>query len=280
MANNAVNRLPVAFIGHGSPMNALEENRYTHAWRQFGRSLGKPRAILVVSAHWYIRGTKVTAMKQPRTIHDFGGFPPALFEFRYPAPGDPELADHVRELLQPLNVELDHSWGLDHGTWSVLAHVFPEADVPVVQLSIDRTQLAPFHYELGKRLGALRDEGILVIGSGNIVHNLALLRFDPQAAPPDWAVRFNDQLRDHVLRRDHQPLIHVEQFGQPARLAVPTPDHYLPLLYILGQQHGDDSVQFLVDGIELGAAGMLTVGIGLHQPLQMHTAGSQAGARS
>lgn len=255
--------MPAVFFGHGSPMNALARNRYTDAWRYVGESVPKPRTILAVSAHWTTRGTAVTAMARPRTIHDFGGFPKALFELEYPAPGDPQLAARVRELLAPTEVRLDQSWGLDHGTWSVLVHAFPNADVPVVQLSLDATQPPSFHYDLAARLAPLRDEGVLIVGSGNVVHNLGLMQWTDGAPPYNWAVRFNETVRDHLLGRRHKALTDMQALGGDARLSIPTPEHYLPLLYCIAQQGPGDTLSFPVDGIEYGAIGMLTVAIGL-----------------
>ena len=262
MAQHAT-RMPVVFFGHGSPMNALSKNRYTEAWRRIGEAIPKPKAVLCISAHWYIRGTAVTAMTQPRTIHDFGGFPQRLFEVQYPAPGDPQLAVRVRDLLAPTEVQLDQSWGLDHGTWSVLVHLFPKADVPVVQLSIDGTQPPQFHYDLAERLVSLRDEGVLIVGSGSVVHNLGKLNWDTTAAPFEWATRFNDRVRDQLVKRDHKMLVAYD-IDQTAHLSAPTPDHYLPLLYAASLQQEDESVAFAVDGIELGSIGMLTVTFGLN----------------
>lgn len=257
-------RMPAVFFGHGSPMNTLEHNRYTDAWQQLGRRLPRPKAILAVSAHWYIRGTMVTAMPQPRTIHDFGGFPRELYEVQYPAPGDPALAARVRELLAPLAVESDRtSWGLDHGTWSVLAHVYPQADVPVVQLSLDGTQPPRYHYELARRLTPLREEGVLLVGSGNVVHNLGRIQWAEDAKPYDWATRFNTMVRECLQARDHATLIDYAALGADARLSVPTPDHYLPLLYVIAQQADDESASLPVDGIEHGSIGMLAVAVGL-----------------
>jgi 4,5-DOPA dioxygenase extradiol len=255
-------RMPAVFLGHGSPMNAIEQNRYTDAWRELGGALPRPKAILAVSAHWYIRGTAVTAMRLPKTIHDFGGFPQALFDIRYPAPGDPALAARVQSLLAPLAVGLDETWGLDHGTWSVLVHVYPQADIPVVQLSIDAAQSAHFHYELGARLRALRSEGVLILGSGNVVHNLRTIDWNAGAAGFDWAVRFNRQVHDHLARGDHAPLIAYDKFGPDARLAIPTPEHYLPLLYIMGLQEPGESIGFVNDGIQNGSISMLSVVVG------------------
>jgi 4,5-DOPA dioxygenase extradiol len=225
--------------------------------------LPKPRVVLSVSAHWYLPGTAATAMAQPRTIHDFGGFPRELYEVKYAAPGDPVLARRVQELLGPLSVSLDEDWGLDHGTWSVLCHVFPEADVPVIQLSIDETQPAEFHYETAKRLGSLRDEGVLIAGSGNLVHNLHAYAWGRQQVEPlDWAVRFEERARELLLSGDHDPLIAYETLGRDAALSVPTPDHYLPLLYVIAQQSGGDEVSFPVEGFDGGSVSMLSVKIG------------------
>ena len=254
-------RMPVAFFGHGSPMNTLDRNRYTEAWRKVGDSIPTPKAIVCVSAHWYTEGTAVTAMSRPRTIHDFYGFPQALFDVQYPAPGQPGIARRVRDLLAPVDVALDDSWGLDHGTWSVLKHAYPKADIPVIQLSIDGTQPPQFHYDIARRLAPLRDEGILVTGSGNVVHNLRLMR--PGAQPFDWAVRFNESIREALAARDHATLIDFEKLGADARLSVPTPEHYLPLLYVAGLQREDESMTFPVDGYDLGSVSMLTAVAGL-----------------
>lgn len=256
-------RMPAIFFGHGSPMNTLAQNQYTESWRWLGESVPKPKAILAVSAHWYTRGTAVTAMESPPTIHDFGGFPRALFEVQYPAPGDPNLAARVRELLAPIEVRLDRSWGLDHGSWSVLVHAFPDATIPVVQLSIDATQDAEFHYQLGRRLAPLRDEGILVVGSGNVVHNLRLMKRGEGVPPFDWAVRFNDQVREYLGSRNHEALVEFHRLGEDARLSAPTPEHYLPLLYVCALQGEGEAMSFAVDGIEYGSIGMLTAVAGM-----------------
>ena len=255
--------MPAIFFGHGNPMNALQQNDWTSGWATIGKSIPRPRAIVCVSAHWYLPATVVSAMAQPRTIHDFGGFPRELYEVQYRAPGAPELARQVRELLAPLNVELDQSWGLDHGTWSVLVHVFPEADVPVIQLSIDETQPAAFHFELGKRLAPLRDEEVLIMGSGNLVHNLhtyAWGRHTPE--PYDWAVRFEETAKHLMLAGEFAPLIDYESLGRDAGLAIPTPDHYLPLLYVLGAKRGLERVSFPIEGVDGGSVSMLTVRVG------------------
>lgn len=256
-------RMPVIFFGHGSPMNTLERNQYTEAWRKLGAALPRPKAILAISAHWFTRGTAVTATARPRTIHDFGGFPQALFDVQYPAPGDPELAARVRDLLLPTPAHLDQSWGLDHGTWSVLAHVFPDAGIPVVQLSMDGTKPARFHYELGQQLAPLRGEGILIVGSGNVVHNLMLMQRGESVPAFDWARRFNEMVRDALASGNHRALIEFERMGEDARLSVPTPEHYLPLLYIAALQAAGESMAVVVDGYEAGSLGMLTAAAGM-----------------
>jgi 4,5-DOPA dioxygenase extradiol len=252
-------RMPALFIGHGSPMNTLADNRYTAAWRSLGKSLPRPTAILAVSAHWYTRGTNVTAMLKPRTIHDFYGFPPELFAVEYRAPGDAEIATRTRDVLAPLPVALDYEWGLDHGSWSVLVHMYPRADIPVVQLSIDATQPPAFHYAQGGRLRSLRDEGVLILGSGNVVHNLGEVQWADGAVPFDWATKFETAVRDCVLRGDHTPLIDYVKFGRSAQLSVPTPEHYLPLLYVLGAHGRQDTATVPIDGIDLGSISMLSV---------------------
>lgn len=252
-------RMPAVFFGHGSPMNTLERNRYTEAWAGVGRSIPRPRAILAVSAHWLTAGTSVTAVASPRTVHDFGGFPKALFEYRYPAPGDGGLATRVRELLDDRDVALDESWGLDHGTWSVLAHVYPKADVPVVQLSLDAGLTPKEHFELAKRLAPLRGEGVLIIGSGNVVHNLGVMDWRGAGKAYDWAARFNQFVRSHVEQGSHTALVDYEKMGDDARLSVPTVEHYLPLLYVLAQRDARSQVTVPVDGIEFGSISMLSV---------------------
>jgi 4,5-DOPA dioxygenase extradiol len=255
--------MPAIFFGHGNPLNALARNAYTEGWSAIGKSIPRPAAILCVSAHWYLPGTAVTAMPAPRTIHDFGGFPKELYEVQYPAPGSPELARLVRDLLAPVSVEMDESWGLDHGTWSVLCHVSPQADIPVVQLSIDETKPPEFHYELGKRLSSLRDEGVLVIGSGNLIHNLHTYAWGRHEVEPfDWAVRFENQAREFLSEGNDAPLVHYEALGRDAMLAAPTPDHYLPLLYVMGLRREGERVEFPVEGFDGGSISMLTVQIG------------------
>lgn len=258
------NRIPALFLGHGSPMNVLEENRYTQAWRALGKSLPRPQAIIAISAHWYTHGTAVTAMQSPRTIHDFGGFPDALYATRYPAPGSPELAQEIADLLAPVVVQPDQKWGFDHGCWGVLIKMYPEADIPVVQLSIDADKPAAWHYALGRKLAAMRERGVMIVASGNVVHNLRMLRWQDGADAWPWANSFNEFVREHISFRGDptaHPLINFMQH-ENARLANPTPEHYLPLLYVLGTQQPDDPVTFPVDGIEMGAVSMLSVQVG------------------
>ena len=255
--------LPALFLGHGSPMNALQENAWTRAWAALGARLPRPRAVLAVSAHWYVPAVAVTAMAAPRTIHDFGGFPRELYQVHYAAPGDPELSARGRQLLAPLSVLADLSWGLDHGTWSVLRHVFPEADVPVVQLSIDETQPASFHHEIGARLRPLREAGVLILGSGDVVHNLHTYAWGRHAQEPyDWALRFEAAVRRHLLAGQHAPLVDYPSLGKDALLAVPTPEHYLPLLYVLGASSPGEPVTFPVEGMDGGSVSMLAVQFG------------------
>lgn len=260
-------RMPAAFVGHGSPMNTLERNRYTNAWRELGRVLPKPDAILAISAHWYIDRTAVTAMEKPQTIHDFSGFPEALSKFRYPAPGSPDLAERVRDLLSPVSVTLDQNeWGLDHGTWSVLAHMYPKADVPVVQLSIDDGEPNEFHYALGQSLKPLRKQGVLILGLGNVVHNLRMMQRMPNAPPQDWAMSFERYVRSAVERRDHDALIDYEFAGPSAKHAVPSPEHYLPILHVIGAQDEDEPAWFPVNGIDMSSLSMLSVVVGEPKP--------------
>lgn len=255
--------LPAIFFGHGNPMNALASNGYTQAWQRIGEQTPRPGAILSISAHWFVPGTGVTISTAPKTIHDFGGFPPELYQVQYPAPGDPALARRIQKLLAPLDVTLDNSRGLDHGTWSVLRHVYPAADIPVVQLSIDETRPASFHFEVGKKLAPLRDEGVLIAGSGNIVHNLHTYAWGRHPRDPyDWAVRFEKSAKDIMLAGEYKPLINYEMLGQDAALSIPTPDHYLPLLYVLAARQGNESIRFPVEGVDGGSISMLAVQIG------------------
>lgn len=255
--------MPAIFFGHGNPMNAIQQNEYTAAWTALGQSIPRPKAILCVSAHWYIPAVAVTAMPAPRTIHDFGGFPRELFEVQYPAPGSPELAARVRELLGEQVIADETHWGLDHGTWSVLAHVFPEADIPVVQLSINEAEDANFHYETAAKLTPLRDEGVMIMGSGNIVHNLHTYAWGKHGIEPfDWAKRFDTTARDLISAGEHGPLIRYESLGRDAMLSAPTPDHYLPLLYVLGARREGDTVSFPVGGFDGGSISMTAVCLG------------------
>jgi 4,5-DOPA dioxygenase extradiol len=255
--------MPAIFFGHGNPMNALNRNPWTEAWAEIGRSVPKPKAILCISAHWYLPAIAVTSMERPRTIHDFGGFPRELFEYQYPAPGSAHLASRVIEVLEGDVHSDDRQWGLDHGTWSVLCHVYPEADVPVVQLSIDETRDARWHYDLAKKLAPLRDEGVLVIGSGNLVHNLHTYAWGRHDVEPfDWAMRFEQTARELILSGNYQPLVNYESLGKDALLSAPTPDHYLPLIYILALGRDTDSTSFPVEGFDGGSISMLSVRLG------------------
>jgi 4,5-DOPA dioxygenase extradiol len=255
--------MPAIFFGHGNPMNALLDNSYTQAWQRIGQETTKPKAILSISAHWFVPETDVTVSTAPRTIHDFGGFPRELYGVQYPAPGDPDLARRVQQMLAPVPVALDNSWGLDHGTWSVLRHVYPDAGVPVVQLSIDETQPADFHFEIGKKLAPLRDEGVLIVGSGNIVHNLHAYAWGRHTRDPyDWAVRFESEAKQIMLAGEYKPLITYERLGPEAMLSIPTPDHYLPLLYVLATRQNRELTSFPVEGVDGGSISMLSVQIG------------------
>ncbi len=258
-------KMPVLFIGHGSPMNAIEDNIFSKRWQQIGKEIPTPKAVVVVSAHWLTKGTMVTAMPNPKTIHDFGGFPQALFDVQYPAPGSPELATEIQKLITNPAVELDHDWGLDHGTWSVVKHMYPDADIPVLQLSIDYYKPAAYHYELAKQLLALRKKGVLIIGSGNMVHNLRMVAWDKLNEPEygfDWALEMNDIFKNKISNGFHKELIQYEKLHKAATLAIPTPDHYYPLLYILALQTDNDKVEFFNDKAVGGSLTMTSVKIG------------------
>jgi 4,5-DOPA dioxygenase extradiol len=257
--------MPVLFIGHGSPMNGIEDNEFSRRWTQMAKEIPLPKAVLVVSAHWLSKGTRITAMDFPQTIHDFGGFPQALFEVQYPAPGNAALAQETAALFQSTQVELDHDWGLDHGTWTVVKHMYPEANIPVLQLSIDYAKGPQYHYDLAKELYALRKKGVLIIGSGNMVHNLRMIAWDKMAAPTygyDWALQLNDRFKQLIADGDHKPLINYESLGKEAKLAIPTPDHYLPLMYSLGLKGAKDTVSFFNDHAVGGSLTMTSVKIG------------------
>ncbi len=258
----ATPRMPVLFLGHGSPMNALEDNEYTRNFKAIGQSLPQPKAILCVSAHWETKGTFVTAMINPKTIHDFGGFPKALNEFEYPAPGSPDYAQQTKELITSTAVGLDQGWGLDHGAWTVLCHLFPQANIPVYQLSLDHTKVPLWHYELGLELKALRDKGVLIVGSGNIVHNLRMLNWSsPQAGGYDWAIEADASIKDLILKNDYKSLSNYKSLGKAMELAIPTPDHYLPLLYTLAMKDKNETISFFNDKTEMGSISMTSLQI-------------------
>jgi 4,5-DOPA dioxygenase extradiol len=257
-------KMPVLFLGHGSPMNAIEENQFVTGFRNSAKNIAKPNAIVCISAHWFTNGTKVTAMEMPKTIHDFFGFPQALFDVEYPAKGNPKLAQETAELLLPTSVELDEKWGLDHGAWSVIRHLYPNADVPVIQLSIDYTKPAQFHYELAQKLNSLRNKGILIIGSGNIIHNLRLVdfqNFDKDNYGFDWAIEARETINNYLVDGNYQPLIDYEKQSKAFQLAVPTPDHYLPLLYTLGLQQKNESLSLFNDKLVAGSLSMTSLKI-------------------
>lgn len=257
-------RMPLLFIGHGNPMNAIEENEFVKGFRNVAKTLPRPNAILCISAHWFTRGTKVTAMEMPRTIHDFGGFPKELYEVQYPSKGSPSLAKETKQLLNPALVELDEKWGLDHGTWSVVRHMYPEADVPVIQLSIDYTKPASYHYELAKQLSSLREKGVLIIGSGNIIHNLGLVdfqNFNKDNYGFSWAIEAKETINSFLLDGNYQPLIDYKNLGKAIQLAVPTPDHFLPLIYTLGLQQKGESLILFNDKLFAGSLSMTSVRI-------------------
>ena len=258
-------KMPVLFIGHGSPMNGIEDNLFSKTWVKLGTEIPKPKAVLVVSAHWLTNGTHITAMEAPKTIHDFGGFPQALFDVQYPAPGSPELALETSKLITSTSVGLDHDWGLDHGTWTVVRHMYPNADIPVLQLSIDYSKPPQYHYDLAKELAALRKKGVLIIGSGNMVHNLRMVAWDKLDEPEfgyDWAQEINQVFKEKIVAGDIQSLIQYERLGSAAQLAIPTPDHYYPLLYTLGLQDKTDAIDFFNDKAVGGSLTMTSVKIG------------------
>ena len=255
--------MPTLFIGHGSPMNGIENNEFSQSWAELAKNIPVPKAVLVVSAHWYTHGTFVTAMDFPSTIHDFGGFPQALFDVQYPAPGDPELAAEIPNLIHSTPVGLDHDWGLDHGTWTVVKHMYPNADIPVLQLSIDYTKSPEQHYEIAKEIYALRKKGILVIGSGNMVHNLRMLSWEMiNGGGYDWAIEMNDKFKNLIANGDHKPLINYRNLGTDAMLAIPTPEHYLPLIYALGMKNDKEEVSFFNDKAVGGSLTMTSVLVG------------------
>jgi len=254
---------PAVFCGHGNPMNALSDNAYTRGWTAIGKAIRRPRAILSISAHWFLPSTRVTAAPEPATIHDFRGFPRELYQVGYPVDGDPGLARRVQELLEPISVAADISRGLDHGTWSVLTHIFPKADIPVVQLSIDSRLPPASHYEIGQQLAPLRDEGILILGSGNLVHNLKAYAWGRQEIEPfDWALRFEQKARELMLAGKYETLIEYERLGEEASRSIPTPEHYLPFLYIIALRRAGEQIHFPVEGFDGGSVSMLAVQVG------------------
>ena len=257
--------MPVLFIGHGSPMNGIEDNEFSKTWTAMAKELPVPKAVLVISAHWFTRGTHITAMDFPKTIHDFGGFPDALFQVQYPAPGNPELAKETAALIHSADVGLSHDWGLDHGAWTVVRHMYPEAVIPVLQMSIDYTKPAKYHYELAKEIYELRKKGVLIIGSGNMVHNLKMVAWDKLNEPSygyDWANEINDTFKKLIAEGTHDKLINYQQLGKDALLAIPTPDHYLPLIYTLGLQNKNESISFFNDNAVGGSLTMTSVKFG------------------
>jgi len=255
--------MPVLFIGHGSPMNGIEDNEFNRRWAKMAQEIPVPKAVLVISAHWFTRGTKITAMENPQTIHDFGGFPAELFAVQYPSPGHPELARETASLLTSAHVELDHDWGLDHGTWTIIRHMYPNANVPILQLSIDYTKGPQYHYDLSKELYALRKKGVLIAGSGNMVHNLRMVSWEMiNGGGYDWANEMNDKFKSLILNGEHQALINYQTLGREAMLAIPTPEHYLPLMYSLGLQGKGDKVSFFNDKAVGGSLTMTSVKLG------------------
>jgi 4,5-DOPA dioxygenase extradiol len=261
---DSTEKMPVLFLGHGSPMNAIEENEFVRGFRAIAKEIPKPNAILCISAHWETKGTFVTAMKYPKTIHDFGGFPEALFKVQYPAPGSPELAELSKKLVSKTSVKLDDNWGLDHGAWSVIKHLYPHADVPVIQMSLDYYQTIQHHYELAKELSMLRRKGVLILGSGNMVHNLRMVAWQRlnENYGYDWALEANSKMKELILNGDHKQLIHYQALGEAFKLSIPTPEHYLPLLYILALQEQNEPIKIFNDQAVAGSLTMTSVKIG------------------
>lgn len=257
-------KMPVLFVGHGSPMNAIEDNEFSQYWKKLAGEIEKPNAVLCISAHWLTKGTFITAMEKPETIHDFGGFPQSLFDVQYPAPGDPKLAEETSKLITTTEVILDHDWGIDHGTWSVVKNMYPNADIPVLQLSIDYNQPAQYHYDLAKQINSLRKKGVLIIGSGNMVHNLGMIAWDKinESYGFDWAIEMNTIFKKKIEDNDHKALIDYEKLNLAAKLAIPTPDHYYPLIYTLGIKEEKDSISFFNDKPVAGSLTMTSVRFG------------------
>jgi 4,5-DOPA dioxygenase extradiol len=257
-------KMPVLFVGHGSPMNGIEDNSFSQYWKKLASEIEKPKAVLCVSAHWLTKGTYITAMEKPPTIHDFGGFPQALFDVEYPAPGDPKLAEETAKLFTTTTVGLDHEWGMDHGTWTIVRHMYQDADIPVLQLSIDYNQAPQYHYDLAKNLQALRKKGVLIMGSGNMVHNLGMVAWDKLNEPFgfDWAIEMNTIFKQKIEANDHAALIAYEKLNAASKLAIPTPDHYYPLLYTLALKEEKDAISFFNDEPMAGSLTMTSVKIG------------------
>lgn len=255
-------KMPLLFMGHGSPMNGIEDNEFSQSWATLGKTLRTPQAVLVISAHWLTQGTYVTAMEKPKTIHDFGGFPQALFDVQYPAPGNPALAASTASLVKSTHVGLDHDWGLDHGSWTVVRQMYPEANVPVLQFSIDYSKGPSYHYELAKELSELRRKGVLIMGSGNMVHNLRILNWQTPNNGYDWAVEMNEKFKDLILNHEDDKLIKYDSLGQAAKLSIPTPDHYYPLLYTVGLRGKNETVDIFNDRTVMGSISMTSLLIG------------------
>lgn len=257
--------MPVLFIGHGSPMNGIEHNTFSNQWQKLGKDLPVPKAVLVISAHWLTKGTHITAMEHPKTIHDFGGFPKELFDVQYPAPGNPLLASETKKLISSTDIGLDHDWGLDHGAWSIIKNMYPKANIPVLQLSIDFSKPAQYHYDLAKELKDLRKKGVLIIGSGNLVHNLGMIAWDKFEVPNygyDWAIEMHELFKKKISANDHQALINYETLSKSAKLAIPTPDHYYPLMYVLGLKQKNEEAHFFNDLLVAGSLNMTSVSFG------------------
>ena len=264
-SSNNTGRMPVLFVGHGSPMYVIEENEFTETWKKLGETIPKPKSIICISAHWETRGTHVTAMQTPPTIHDFGGFPSELYEIQYPAPGNPELAKEAIKAITGTQVQADEKWGLDHGTWSFIRRMYPKAEIPVIQMSLDYNKSPKEHYELAKELASFRDKGVLIIGSGNIVHNLRKVAWDKPDYEEygfDWALEANEILKKLIVADDHKKLIDYDLLGREVQMAVPTPDHYLPLLYALALKNGNEELSFFNDKAVMGSLTMTSLKIG------------------
>lgn len=262
--DNNSEKMPLLFLGHGSPMNAISDNKFVKNFKKLSSEIPKPKAIICISAHWETKGTYITAMKQPKTIHDFGGFPKALYEVQYPAPGNPDLAKETQNLITKSNAQLDYNWGLDHGSWTVIKHIYPKANIPVIQLSLDYTKPAQYHYELAKELAKLREKGVLIIGSGNMVHNLGLVAWNKLKEEQygyDWAIEANEKMKGYILNDNHSALINYKNQGKAFQLSIPTPEHYLPLMYVLGLKESKDKITIFNDNVIGGSLNMMSLKI-------------------